>query len=367
MKVNKGKLPFTVKRSVPESLSKQMTDGLREAIVSGHYKAGDVLPTIVEWSKLLNVSIRVPEAAIAALVREGLVTAQKRIGCVVNARRQNVWIGRIVVIVPDGDHVYYHNVLAGRLRARVAEAGYIFTQVTVSRKSDGKYDFRQLEHELNFRPDFTLLIENRPAIERKLSASGVAFGVLGRHRCALPGCVANFRRNDNAAVPDIVAHCERAGVRNVLQISKDSGGGFDAVSQLKEFGFKVDEWKISALEEFGRIEGVVRGAFLAFRERFEKKGLSWLPELLIFTDDIVASGALMAMLMAKVSIPGDVKVLSLANKGLGPVYPVSLTRVENDPVMHGDSLADAVVAFLSGRKVHEREIVPRYIVGESFP
>lgn len=83
MKWRKEELPFKVERSAAGSLSKQMTDGLREAIASDRYKAGDVLPTIVEWSKLLGVSIRVPEAAIAALVREGLVTAQKRIGCVV--------------------------------------------------------------------------------------------------------------------------------------------------------------------------------------------------------------------------------------------------------------------------------------------
>ena len=66
-KWNRTDIPFKVERSAAGSLSKQMTDGLREAIVSGHYKPGDVLPTILEWSKLLDVSIRVPEAAVAAL------------------------------------------------------------------------------------------------------------------------------------------------------------------------------------------------------------------------------------------------------------------------------------------------------------
>ena len=58
-------IPFKVERTAAGSLSKQMTDGLREAIVSGFYKQGDVLPTILEWSNLLGVSIRVPEAAVA--------------------------------------------------------------------------------------------------------------------------------------------------------------------------------------------------------------------------------------------------------------------------------------------------------------
>ena len=104
-------VPFKIQKGVGVSMSKQMTNGLREAIASGYYKPGVVLPTILEWSKLLGVSIRVPEAAVAALVREGLITAQKRTGCVVNVRRQDVWVGRVLVIVPDGDHVYYQNVL----------------------------------------------------------------------------------------------------------------------------------------------------------------------------------------------------------------------------------------------------------------
>ena len=67
MKWKKEDVPFRVERSAAGSLSKQMTDGLREAIVSGRYKSGDVLPTILEWSRLLGVSIRVPEAAVSAL------------------------------------------------------------------------------------------------------------------------------------------------------------------------------------------------------------------------------------------------------------------------------------------------------------
>ena len=88
---------------------------------------------------------------------------------------------------------------------------------------------------------------------------------------------------------------------------------------------------------------------------------------MIFTDDFVARGALVSILMEGVAIPGDVKVVSLANKGLGPVYPVTLTRVENDPARHGEMLAEAVARFLVGRKVRDGNLAPEYIIGESFP
>ena len=367
MKWKKEDVPFRVECSAAWSLSKQMTDGLREAIISGRYKSGDVLPTILEWSRLLGVSIRVPESAVSALAKEGLITVRKGYGCIVNPRRQNVWNGRVLIVVPDGDHVYYHNVLVGKIRSRIGAEGYMFSQVTVLRKPDGCYDFKQLAHELKAKPDFTLLVENRPEIERLLSKSGVAFGVFGKNRCALPGCVANFQRDNDAAVPDIVAHCERSGVRRILQVTKETGGHFDAVPRLREFGFEAEEWCTPVLFEFGRAEGATRGALAAFRDRFAKEGRGWLPDLLVFTDDFVASGALIAMLMEGVAIPGDVKVLSLANTGIGPVYPMSLTRVENDPVRHGEMLADAVARFISGRKMHDVRIAPEYIVGESFP
>ena len=119
MKWKKEDVPFRVERSAAGSLSKQMTDGLREAIVSGRYKSGDVLPTILEWSRLLGVSIRVPEAAVSALAKEGLITVRKGYGCIVNPRRQNVWNGRVLIVVPDGDHVYYHNGLVARSGARL--------------------------------------------------------------------------------------------------------------------------------------------------------------------------------------------------------------------------------------------------------
>lgn len=363
-------IPFKIERSGTRSLTDQLTDGVRDAIASGQFKAGVVLPTIVEWANLLNVSIRVPEAAVAALVREGLITARKRVGCVVAPKRiETVWCGRVVAVVPDGDHVYYQNVLVGRLRARVAEAGYLFSQTTVIRNSEGNYDTRQLRHELAARPDFVLLVENRPDLERLLSESGVAFGVFGNKECTLPGCVANFHHGSEAAVALLAEHCRRVGVKRALQVTKSTGGTFDALAALQGAGVEVETFTTPVFHKFGRAEGTTRGALAAFRSRFASLGSAWLPELVVFTGDYVASGALVAMQEAGVRIPDDVKVVSLANKGLGPVFPVPLTRIENDPMTHGDILAGAVCAFLRGKSIRRRSsgMGSRYIVGESFP
>ncbi len=361
-------IPFKVERSAPGSLSKQMTDGLREAIVSGHFKPGDILPTILEWSHLLGVSIRVPEASVAALVREGLLVAQKGVGCIVNPRRKSVWLGRVLVVVPDGDHVYIHNVLVGRLRAKLAMAGYLFSQVTVLSRPDGRYDFRQLAHELRTRPDFTLLLEDRPAIARFLSKSGLPFGVFAPSPCSLPGCVANFQEDHGGAVPAFVAHCRRAGVRSVLQVSTKTVHLFETVPALEKAGVSAATLEVEKPSDFEAGEAVARAALAVFRERFAAEGRAWLPDLLLFLDDFLATGALVAMQEVGLRFPDDVKVVSVSNKGLGPIYPVVLTRIEYDAARFGDTLSEAVCAFLLGRKIRRKmeHLAPEYIVGESF-
>ena len=361
-------VPFSIGRNKAGSLSEQMAYGIRQAIASRFYKPGDVLPTILEWSKLLNVSIRVPEAAVAALVRDGLITAQKGVGCIVNAQRQDVWRGRVLVIMPDGDYVYYLNMLTGRLRTLLTKAGYLYTQVTVPQESHRVYDLRQLGHEVEMRPDFTLLLNSSSSIERRLSKSGVRFGVYGKKRCGLQGCVTNMRCDVESSVAKFVRHCKKAGVKSVLQVSKTTGGYFDAVPELREVGILADEWRVEPWPGCGRTESVQRGALAAFRDRFAKEGRRWLPDLLVFTDDYLASGALPAMLMAGVGIPRDVKVVSLANAGHGPVYPMPITRIEVDPLAHGEAIAETLLAVLDGRKPRRRNtITSEYVVGDTFP
>lgn len=67
-------------------------------------------------------------------------------------------------------------------------------------------------------------------------------------------------------------------------------------------------------------------------------------------------------------VPGDVRVATMSNWGLGPVMPYSLARFEMNPYAHGVALADMAIAYLSGRLPQGRRLVPlRYIGGDSFP
>ena len=91
--------------------------------------------------------------------------------------------------------------------------------------------------------------------------------------------------------------------------------------------------------------------------------------MLFFDDDYLASGALTAMLWSGIRIPEDVRVVTLANSscGSGLAFPVSLTRIEVDPIACGRAIAETVLAYLAtGTFPPDATISPTYIKGDTF-
>lgn len=371
----KNGLPFLFDGTRRSGLSDQLADGLRQAILTGRIKPGETLPTILEWSKLLGVSIRVPEAAIARLVSEGLIVARRRHGCVV-AERGNApnWKGHALVVVPDSDACYYSAVQLGCVRAKLSAEGYLVTSMTVLHDDgDGnrfKYDLAPLEFALRQSVDLAVLIFNykRPSIARAVSRSGVPFVEFAdAEPCSMKGCVGSVCLDKTTAMSMLADSIRSAGTRRIMQVGAYTGN-YDADFIGEMPGVEFSKWRIKRnIAAFGGNESMVRGAMDSFLRRFKSRGRGWLPDLFYFTEDHVAAGALTAMLREGVRIPEDVRVVTMANWGLGPVYPVSLTRLEMNPYTHGDALAQMALDYLRHKKPQGRRIVPlQYIEGDSF-
>ena len=90
-------IPFRLDRAVAANLSDQLADGLRDAIVSGYYRKGEILPTISQLARKFGTSLQVPRAAISVLAAENLVSPRRGVGCTVVGRNPSVWKGRILV------------------------------------------------------------------------------------------------------------------------------------------------------------------------------------------------------------------------------------------------------------------------------
>ena len=368
-------MPFCFDGTRRSGLSDQLADGLRQAILTGHIKSGETLPTILEWAKILDVSIRVPESAIARLVSEGLIIARRRHGCVV-AERGNApnWRGHVLVVVPDDDACYYSNVQLGCVRARLSAAGYLVSSLTVLRKEETvesfDYDLAPLEFVLHQSIDLVVLIFNyrRTNIARAVARSGVPFVEFAdAEPCRLKGCVGSVCLDKATAMRRLEDQCRAVGVSRVMQVGAYTSN-YDAQFFRKMKGVTFSNWRTERkIAEYGVNESMVRGAMESFQRRLASKGREWLPELFYFTDDHVTSGALMAMMEAGIRVPDDVRVVTMANWGLGPVFPVMLTRLEMNPYTHGDVLAQMALDYLKHKIPQGHRSVPlQYIEGDSF-
>ena len=112
MKTGKAKdnkspeMPFQVDHKLRVNIETQVTDGIRQAILSGFYKPGDFLPKAVDLTRGLHVSIRATKAAYRTLKREGLISPRRRLGTVVVGRKADVFHGRVVIVNQNSNPFY---------------------------------------------------------------------------------------------------------------------------------------------------------------------------------------------------------------------------------------------------------------------
>ena len=103
------------------------------------------------------------------------------------------------------------------------------------------------------------------------------------------------------------------------------------------------------------------------RQRATSRGAASPRRAYFFADDYLAEGAITALGYAGLRAPEDVRIATWANKGLGPDYPVPLSRMEFDPVRAGATVADAIATYLKTGVFPEGVAVgPEWVKGETL-
>ena len=338
---------FVIDREAGRPLSDQLVERLKVAIVRGRYRPGDVLPGIIELAVVADVSEKVARLALRRLSDEGWTRARRHVGSVVLARPDNVVRWRVLFFSHSPYFCYYTDRLVSELRTRlIREKGGIST-IAISR-CRGANSYLQLEELLKERWD--LILENgADAASRKMiEDSGWPFVVLGTGTQTVPSsavnCVGLVGISSGLAATDFVQACAARNVRTVVQMICDMGA-YDVTERLRIVGVDVrTERTPIGLDP----EAVAHGAYSIIDGWF-KAGKPHLPDVILFTDDYLAQGGLLALRRHGVRIPEDVAVVSFVNKGHLPIWDQPLTRLEMDPVAHSALLAKAVRAYLHGK------------------
>ncbi len=358
--------PFGINRDVRRTLVDQITDGIRGAIRTGYYRAGDRLPPMRVFEEAFGVSRIVTNAVMANLTAEGLVQPRRGAGAEVLNSGERIWKGSVLVVFRDESGVFYMNVLGSRIRDVLVRAGYLVSQVAVPNGPRGR-DFSLMDANLRQHMDLAILVFDDAEIERRLSSAGIPYIVVGDGGGGGASCVGAIRYRRDTQAHLILKQCLATGVRSILQVTVAEFPHDDLGKAFAESGIKVKTWNVRRAAGMGHPLDFLKGAVDAFERRISR-GRDWLPDLLYFTDDHLATGAFAVLPSHGVRIPEDVKVVSWANAGYGPVFRASVARVEMDPVADGDAVAAHAIAYLDSRqRVDGATLEPTYREGETFP
>ena len=338
---------FTLDRAAMLPLSDQLVERLKAAIAKGRYRTGDVLPGIVELAAAADVSEKVARIALRRLAGEGWIRTRRHVGSVVLARTGNIVRWRVLFFSHNPYFCYYTDRVMSEMRTRLLREKEGVSTIAISR-CRGANSYLQLEELLKERWD--LILENgMDATTRKMiENSGWPFVVIDYDTQTAPSgaanCVGLVKFSSGLAAKDFVLACARRNVRSVVQMQCNTGA-FDVSERLRIMGVEVRTERTSAgLDP----EGVAKESY-AIIDGWFKNGSPRLPDVILFTDDYLAQGGLLALRKHGVRIPEDVSIASFVNKGHLPIWDQSLTRLEMDPIAHSASLAKAVRAYLHGK------------------
>ncbi|MBQ6248317.1 MAG: GntR family transcriptional regulator [Kiritimatiellae bacterium] len=355
---------FKIDRRRHGSYVAQMTDAIKDAIQSGYYKAGDVLPTLEELAEEGGVSLYIPRAAVKRLADEGFVVPRPGVGSVVVAKDAQVWHGHVVIVTSELRDCLYYATIVAVLREELHRANYLVTHVSVPENREIEADFSHLDVVMEHAVNLVVQIGSHRDVAEHIADYGVPFLAWGDEGSATTGAAAYVRDDFDEAYAAFAAHCAEVGVRTVAVVG--FGGPCGLLPALRAAGLEAEAWRVPCVK-YGEdaIENVQRNT-LNYFESILSDSAGKLPDVFCFTDDYAAAGALTALQHHGVRLPDDVRFATHAYVGIGPFYWKPLSRFELDPWESGYNVFAAVMDCLTGKAAAPSVNRAAYVRGETF-
>ena len=351
-------------------MADQLTELIEAEVQRGELRPGERLPTVAQWADALGVSEFVPRRAMEMLSKRGVLDVRRHVGASVSWRYAQQRKKVIYLSVDRGD-IWARNVFSFRLGYELRKAGYSYERViiaangSIGRHSAQNFSMAPLEDALKGGVAFAWVSCSSAWVTGPLREAGVPFAVSDSGCDSYPGAVDVFRTDGAKLAGALVARLKAARVSTVALVGPGPEITDHFSSHLYATGIGFSKIKIDLL---GRPRSYVqwqRQAMKTFDELLSG-GRKWLPDALFFSDDGIAAGALLAMSRHGVEAPRDVKVVTLSNKGQGPVYFRQLARFENDPERNAVNVARYIVARLNGRSPRPPDLSRRFVAGETL-
>lgn len=351
-KIAEAAFPFGIDRNLGTPLADQVADGLRQCILSGRFRPGDVLPSLHDLVKALGVSQRVARDGVQRVVAEGLAVVRPRSGCRVLAPTEDAVRGRVLAVFSAKQRVsYYYSVLTTELERIMREARYGFESVYVPIRPNGSRDMSEVSNKLRSPFDLMMSLFAPEKVERLLLKSGVPYLPIGSPRNSAYAAL-NLRRNGAAADAAFAARCVELGVRTAwLATYTECRSRRELGRALESAGIAVEWQRIPPWQDFSYLERLERSGFEDAAARFSNGGP--LPDVAVVMDDYYLRGVLSAFASLGLRMPDDIRLAGVVNEGFRPCSSVPLACFVVDARRDAASIAAAVMAHLEGRAMPE--------------
>ena len=297
-----------------------------------------------------GVSEKVSRQALARLAEIGWCVSKRGFKSVV-ADRGKERLGKILFFNSETGFGFHSSWMIGAIRSRLLKADYRLTAISAyDLKKDGSS--RLLSESLKEHWDLVIEFGMRKGARAAIEEAGWPFLVLGDGGKCIPSaaanCIGQIELRNGRAVPEFVRACVKKGVRSVVQFLYDEGG-FDVAEMLSMPRIACTTIRVP---RYRNPFGMYSGGYDQMAALLKKPG-DMLPDVFLFTDDHLAQGGLLALMERGIRVPEDVKVVTHANRGLGPFWLKPLTRLEMDPVAQGAAVARAVLDYFKTQHLPE--------------
>lgn len=353
-----------VNRSSSVNLSDQVASRLREAIQSGALPAGDRLPRVRELADQFGVSYRVANRAVQALASEGLLEVRRRTGISVAASPMRCWRAHALWVTPSVQSYYFATrqdaLLAHLAGANIRTSVLSLPHAEANEMLDHFCAILDTQHisvvvSSHLHPGFIAECARRnvPLVAHRKGPEDQAAGLL----------VTSVQ----AALQDLAQHCRDLGVTRSAVLARLPQQCVAAESAFAAAGVALATIPTTPHWQEGGVGNLEQTEYLGYEAVNRLIRDDRLPELLYVTDDHVARGCLTALLQHGLRVPQDIQFVLHGNRRHLPVFGRPFTRIENDPVAAGDTLAALALAVLERPQAtpHIEEVPARFIPGET--
>ncbi len=348
----------------------------RGMIRTGRLEPGSRLPSTQELAERWQTHAPVVQVAMAALVKEGLLKRTPGVGTVV--LDVPAGLSHVGVLLPQGlfEHVEgaYMRRLCHEIERQLCDTGKMSTFIIRDPLPRGDTDSesihlpRELIEKADRRDIQAVVVpvssaEEVPVLRKLPVPVSVVTGMDVPFRISF---------DDLTAVEQAMRAlkekgCRRVGIIDVHALAIEHQPGVCTQARLhhlhvrqcaESMGLEMrEEWTINAVRGDELLDvSHERYGYESFMRIWRREGPK--PDALFVNEDIVARGALMAILQLRVDVPRQLQLAVYQNKGLNMLCPLPATFIEWDVARIAGALLEQVERQFAGDIVSPLIIQP---------